>query len=67
VETASCRWWGAPPRPARRALGAVDLDLAADDLAKIEAAVLAGSAAGDRYPEPQMALLDSERRGAGSA
>ena len=42
-------------------LGALDLDLTADDLARIERAVPPGAAAGDRYPEPQMAYLDSER------
>ncbi len=43
------------------ALGALDLDLTADDLAAIERAVPAGAAAGDRYAAPQMAQLDSER------
>jgi aryl-alcohol dehydrogenase-like predicted oxidoreductase len=42
-------------------LAAADLTLTADDLAAIERAVPAGSAAGTRYPEAQMALLDSER------
>ncbi|MFD7013046.1 aldo/keto reductase [Streptomyces sp. NPDC059161] len=42
------------------ALGALDVDLSADDLAAIETAVPAGAAAGDRYPEAQMAHLDSE-------
>jgi aryl-alcohol dehydrogenase-like predicted oxidoreductase len=42
-------------------LGAIDLELSADDLAAIEAAVPAGSAAGERYDEGQMAILDSER------
>ncbi|MEV5940969.1 aldo/keto reductase [Streptomyces sp. NPDC051994] len=42
------------------ALGALDVDLSTDDLAAIEAAVPAGAAAGDRYPEAQMAHLDSE-------
>ncbi|MEV8523007.1 aldo/keto reductase [Streptomyces sp. NPDC052000] len=42
------------------ALGALDVDLSPDDLAAIEAAVPAGAAAGDRYPEAQMAHLDSE-------
>jgi aryl-alcohol dehydrogenase-like predicted oxidoreductase len=45
------------------ALGALDLDLSADDLAEIERAVPPGSAAGDRYDERQMAMLDSERGG----
>ncbi|MEU2513108.1 aldo/keto reductase [Streptomyces syringium] len=43
------------------ALGALDVTLDADDLAAIERAVPAGAAAGDRYPEDQMAHLDSER------
>jgi aryl-alcohol dehydrogenase-like predicted oxidoreductase len=50
-------------RPDRltEALGALDLEVTRDDLAAIEDAVPAGSAAGDRYNEHQMALLDSER------
>jgi aryl-alcohol dehydrogenase-like predicted oxidoreductase len=43
------------------ALGALDLTLSAEDLAGIEAAVPAGSAAGDRYAAAQLAFLDSER------
>ncbi|MFI2606711.1 aldo/keto reductase [Kitasatospora sp. NPDC018619] len=43
------------------ALGVLDLTLTAADLAAIEAAVPAGSAAGDRYAAAQMAHLDSER------
>jgi aryl-alcohol dehydrogenase-like predicted oxidoreductase len=43
------------------ALGALDLRLDARDLARIEAAVPAGAAAGERYAASQMALLDSER------
>ena len=42
-------------------LGAADLILSADDLAAIETAVPHGAAAGDRYPEANMAMLDSER------
>ena len=42
-------------------LGAIELELSADDLAAIEAAVPAGSAVGERYDEGQMAILDSER------
>ncbi|MEV8591528.1 aldo/keto reductase [Streptomyces sp. NPDC052012] len=38
-------------------LGALDVTLEQDDLAAIEQAVPAGSAAGDRYPAPQMAHL----------
>ena len=43
------------------ALGALDLELTAADLAAIHGAVPAGAAAGSRYPEPAMAALDSER------
>ncbi|MEU8361514.1 aldo/keto reductase [Nonomuraea sp. NPDC048882] len=43
------------------ALGALDVRLSAGDLAAIEAAVPAGAAAGDRYPEFMQADLDSER------
>jgi aryl-alcohol dehydrogenase-like predicted oxidoreductase len=43
------------------ALGALDLGLTADDLASIERVVPPGAAAGDRYDERQMAMLDSER------
>jgi aryl-alcohol dehydrogenase-like predicted oxidoreductase len=46
------------------ALGALDVRLGPDDLARIEAAVPEGAAAGERYPEPQMAMLDSERKAA---
>ncbi|MFF2042678.1 aldo/keto reductase [Kitasatospora sp. NPDC058170] len=42
------------------ALGALDVELTAADLAAVEAAVPAGSAAGDRYAAAQMAHLDSE-------
>ena len=51
-------------RPDRlaEALGALDLDLTADDLAAIEAAVPAEAVAGTRYDAHQMAFLDSERR-----
>ncbi|MFG2457867.1 aldo/keto reductase [Streptomyces sp. NPDC048523] len=43
------------------ALGALDVTLDAADLAAIEDAVPADAAAGERYPTPQMAMLDSER------
>ncbi|MFD7705814.1 aldo/keto reductase [Streptomyces sp. NPDC059785] len=43
------------------ALGALDVTLDAADLAAIEEAVPADAAAGERYPEAQMAHLDSER------
>ncbi len=43
------------------ALGAERLQLDADDLASLEQAIPPEAAVGDRYPEPQMATLDSER------
>ncbi|MBN6051624.1 aldo/keto reductase [Nonomuraea sp. RK-328] len=43
------------------ALGALDVKLEEADLAAIERAVPAGAAAGDRYAEEQMTMLDSER------
>jgi aryl-alcohol dehydrogenase-like predicted oxidoreductase len=43
------------------ALGALDLALDAGDLERIEAAVPPDAIAGARYPEAQMAHLDSER------
>jgi aryl-alcohol dehydrogenase-like predicted oxidoreductase len=43
------------------ALAAIEVRLTADDLAEIDAAVPAGSAAGGRYAAPQLAHLDSER------
>ena len=43
------------------ALGAVDLELTADDLAQVEGAVPAGAAAGGRYADFLMGDLDSER------
>ena len=48
-------------------LGAIELELSADDLAAIEAAVPAGAAAGERYDEQQMAILDSEPTATGAA
>jgi aryl-alcohol dehydrogenase-like predicted oxidoreductase len=42
------------------ALGAVDVELSAEDLEAIEHAVPRGAVAGDRYHVPQMATLDSE-------
>ncbi|MGZ4745009.1 MAG: aldo/keto reductase [Oryzihumus sp.] len=51
-------------RPDRlaEALGVLDLDLSADDLAALQAAVPAEAVAGTRYDAQQMAFLDSERR-----
>jgi aryl-alcohol dehydrogenase-like predicted oxidoreductase len=46
-------------------LGALAVELSGADLAAIEAAVPLGAAAGDRYDEHQMRILDSERRAAG--
>ncbi len=45
----------------QEALGALELELAAEDLAAIERAVPPGAAAGDRYDASQMTSLDSER------
>jgi aryl-alcohol dehydrogenase-like predicted oxidoreductase len=42
-------------------LKALEARLTPDDLARIEAAVPAGAAAGERYPAPQLATMDSER------
>ena len=42
-------------------LGALNIDLATDDLAAIERAVPRGAAAGTRYPTAHMTHLDSER------
>lgn len=44
------------------ALGALNLHLNEDDLARIEAAVPSDAVAGDRYDAGQMAMLDSEKR-----
>lgn len=43
-------------------LGAADLVLDASDLARIDSAIPPGAAKGNRYPDHQMATLDSERR-----
>ena len=43
-------------------LGALDKSLTPDAVAALEASVPKDAAAGDRYPAPQMASLDSERR-----
>ena len=45
----------------QEALGALDADLDADDLDALERAIPPGAAAGARYPEAQMSVLDSER------
>jgi aryl-alcohol dehydrogenase-like predicted oxidoreductase len=43
------------------ALGALEVELTAEDLERIERAIPSDAAAGDRYGAPQMADLDSER------
>lgn len=43
------------------ALGSLRVTLTPEDIAMIEKAIPLGSAAGDRYPKPQMASLDSEK------
>ena len=43
------------------ALGALDVTLSPHDIARLEAAVPAGAAAGTRYDARQMGILDSER------
>lgn len=45
----------------QEALGALELTLSKEDLVAIEEAVPKGSAAGARYPEAQLAHMDSER------
>jgi aryl-alcohol dehydrogenase-like predicted oxidoreductase len=45
----------------QEALGALEADLDADDLAAVERAIPPDAAAGARYPEAQMSVLDSER------
>ena len=45
------------------ALGALDLALSPEDLARIEAAIPAAAAVGARYDAHQMSVLDSERKG----
>jgi aryl-alcohol dehydrogenase-like predicted oxidoreductase len=49
------------PERLHEALGALELELGEEDIAAIERAVPAGAVAGERYPEQQMAILDSER------
>jgi aryl-alcohol dehydrogenase-like predicted oxidoreductase len=49
------------PERLREALGSVEIELSVDDLAALDRAIPPGAAVGERYPEPQMAALDSER------
>jgi len=43
------------------ALSALEVTLSPEDLARLESAVPAAEVAGDRYPAPMMAVLDSEK------
>jgi aryl-alcohol dehydrogenase-like predicted oxidoreductase len=43
------------------ALGALEVSMSAQELAQIERAIPPGAAAGDRYPEAQLAHMDSEQ------
>jgi aryl-alcohol dehydrogenase-like predicted oxidoreductase len=49
------------PERLHEALGALRLELDGDEIAALEHAIPPDAAAGDRYPQPQMAVLDSER------
>jgi aryl-alcohol dehydrogenase-like predicted oxidoreductase len=44
-------------------LGALELELSSDQLARLAEAVPPGAVAGERYPAAQIAHMDSERRG----
>jgi aryl-alcohol dehydrogenase-like predicted oxidoreductase len=50
------------PERLSESLAALSLSLGPKDLTEIEAVVHPGLVSGDRYPRPQMASLDSERR-----
>ena len=55
---------GARRRPQlAESLGALDLKLSSDQLARLAKAVPPGAVAGERYPAAQIAHMDSERRG----
>jgi aryl-alcohol dehydrogenase-like predicted oxidoreductase len=45
----------------KEALGALEVQLTAEELSRIEAALSASQVAGTRYDEHQMKVLDSER------
>jgi aryl-alcohol dehydrogenase-like predicted oxidoreductase len=49
-------------RQLEESLGALDVTLSEDDLRAIEEAMPPDAVAGSRYPEAQMAVLDSERK-----
>ena len=44
------------------ALGALDVKLSAEDLARLAKALPPGAAAGERYPSALLAHMDSERK-----
>jgi aryl-alcohol dehydrogenase-like predicted oxidoreductase len=44
------------------ALGALDVKLSADDLAKLAKVLPPGAAAGERYPAAALAHMDSEKK-----
>jgi aryl-alcohol dehydrogenase-like predicted oxidoreductase len=49
------------PERLQEALGALQLELDADEIAMLERVIPPDAAIGDRYPQQQMATLDSER------
>jgi aryl-alcohol dehydrogenase-like predicted oxidoreductase len=49
------------PERLQEALGALELELGADEIADLERSIPPDAAVGDRYPPQQMAALDSER------
>ena len=55
-----------PDVPIEDTIGALDVSLTPEDLARIERAVPMGAASGSRYDAGQMAMLDSERSGGAS-
>ena len=50
------------PKRLAEALGATDVSLTANDLEAIRRALPPGAAAGERYPAPVLAHMDSEKR-----
>jgi hypothetical protein len=54
-----------PTDHSHEAVGALALELTAEDLARVEEAVPAGAAAGERSAPHAMEQLDSERRDVG--
>jgi pyridoxine 4-dehydrogenase len=49
------------PERLREALGSLEIELSVDDLTALDRAIPPDAAVGERYPDPQMAALDSER------